>query len=176
MVPSRTHKSHGFSLIELLIVVTIVGIISAISYPSYMKYVAISKVAVMASAGQDAKLQVLDNFRANSGTINIPANISLYATPVSNLVNSVKVLASSSGTSSVVAGTISITGIADTIEKGKTYNILIIPVIQYSVTGSGNDKVSVANSINWVYKESSGYVLPPNYPSCTSFKLPPPGC
>lgn len=49
-------KLHGFSLIELMIVVAIVGILAAIAYPSYVEYVERARrkdaTAVMLEAAQ----------------------------------------------------------------------------------------------------------------------------
>ena len=45
-----TKQQHGFSLLELMIVVAIVAIISAFAFPSYMQYVVNTKRAVATSA------------------------------------------------------------------------------------------------------------------------------
>jgi len=39
----NTRKQHGFSLIELMVVVTIIGILASIAYPNYTQYVFRSK-------------------------------------------------------------------------------------------------------------------------------------
>ena len=47
-------RQHGFTLIELMIVVAVLGIISAVAYPSYQDYVARARRA-------DAKTVLLEN-------------------------------------------------------------------------------------------------------------------
>jgi len=54
-------RSHGFTLIEAMIVVTVLGILAAIIFPSYSAYVlranrAAGKAAVMRIAGQQESL------------------------------------------------------------------------------------------------------------------------
>lgn len=52
----RPDKVHGFSLIEMMIVVAVVGILAAVAYPSYAQYVERAKrkdaTAVMLEAAQ----------------------------------------------------------------------------------------------------------------------------
>lgn len=49
LVKHKSANHHGFTLIELMIVIAIIGILAAISYPSYQRYVIKSKRTDMMS-------------------------------------------------------------------------------------------------------------------------------
>lgn len=59
-------KTHGFTLIELMIVVAVVGILAAIAYPSYKDYVLKSR-RVDAKAALTEAAQRLEIFYARNG-------------------------------------------------------------------------------------------------------------
>lgn len=74
------HRSTGFSLIELLVVVAIVGILASIAVPSYTDYITRSKLTEASANLSDLRVKMeqyyLDNRRysttAGGGTCGIP--------------------------------------------------------------------------------------------------------
>lgn len=42
-MPTIPKKAHGYTLVELMVVLAIIGILAAIAYPSYMSYITSSR-------------------------------------------------------------------------------------------------------------------------------------
>lgn len=79
---TRIRNAHGFTLVELMVVVAIVGILASVAYPSYMNQVRKSRrsdAVVALSAIQQAQ----ERWRANNTTYasNTQMTVSTTATP-----------------------------------------------------------------------------------------------
>lgn len=61
----RTKLVHGFTLIELMIVVAIVGILSAIALPAYTDYVRRGKIAEATSTLADMRIKMERYYQDN---------------------------------------------------------------------------------------------------------------
>lgn len=60
-------NNHGFSLIELMIVVAIIAILAAVAYPSYQQHVRRTAITE-AHMSLNSLAQAMERFRAQNGT------------------------------------------------------------------------------------------------------------
>ena len=143
----RKHH-HGFTLIELMIVVAIIAIIAAIAIPAYQDYVIRAQVSEGVALSQVAgsKTAIME-FYTNTGklptlaaSIGIPAAISVNGTYVSRV---------DVGTAAGGAGLVKVTFSSNSpFKANKALNgsvILLSPI-----TGAGSMKWSCNNAANTV--------------------------
>lgn len=81
------HRTRGFTLIELMIVIAIVAILVALAVPAYQDYTIRAKVSECIAAAAPAKTQISEFYQNN---VRWPANITeagLYNDQSTNLSN-----------------------------------------------------------------------------------------
>ena len=75
----RTSKKHGFTLVEILIVVVILGILAAIVIPQFSDASTEAKTSALASNLQSLRSQI-ELYHIKSLTADYPATLAILAT------------------------------------------------------------------------------------------------
>lgn len=88
--PAQSRNARGFTLIELMVVVAIVGILTSVAYPSFMSQVRKSRRADAVAVTSGVQ-QAQERWRANNP---------LYSSDVSSSITGLKLIASTTVTSS----------------------------------------------------------------------------
>lgn len=134
---------HGFTLIELMIVIAIIGILAAIAIPAYQDYVIRSQVAEGLSLADGAKSGVWD-FESNTGRwppSNTSAGLAKAGSITGNYVSKVD----------VTGGVVQVT-----FGGGKVNKAISNKILQLS-------PVTTPGSIPWVCKPAASSTISNRY-------------
>lgn len=125
-------KQHGFTLIELMIVVAIIGILAAIAIPAYNDYIVRARVSELINIGSNAKTAVSE-YRIAKGTMPTTTTQAGVTSVVSQYVSGVAVGA---------GGVITITGNQTNLRSGAALGIVLTPTfsngaVRWTCTSTG---------------------------------------
>jgi type IV pilus assembly protein PilA len=134
---------HGFTLIELMIVVAIIGILAAIAIPAYQDYTIRAKVSEPLTFADSAKLSVSEYYQS-LGTMPADTSAAGISPATSQYINAVAYTQDSSTTAHIGITTQNLaTGVGGNADD-----------VRFDGTGNTNGTVS------WV---CTGSVLPKKY-------------
>lgn len=125
-------NQHGFTLIELMIVVAIIGILAAIAIPAYNDYIVRARVSELINVGSNAKTSVSE-YRIAKGTMPTTTTQAGVTSVVSSFVSGIAVGA---------GGVITITGNQTNLRSGAAISIVLTPTfsngaVRWTCTSTG---------------------------------------
>jgi prepilin-type N-terminal cleavage/methylation domain-containing protein len=100
----NNNLTHGFSLIELMVVIAIIGVLSAVATPVYLSYMIKSNVSSALPILEGLKNKVSDYSNSNNA---FPPNLAAISTAYSDsMINSINVTTGSPGYGTTITGAV----------------------------------------------------------------------
>ena len=150
----RQQIQHGFTLIELMIVVAIVGILAAIAIPAYQDYTKRARVTEGLALADAAKTAVTEYYASNNAFA--ASGSSPYNTSY-GLAGAASITGSSVGSLSVLASGVIQVAYNSTVSSGAQLDLVptitsgsVTWVCTYTGTGGGTTAIANQLSANWV--------------------------